>query len=69
MSTLDPKRTVAELRDLRARTSDPNTNGAMRVAWTDTWLNARAWLREKLDQLPVEVHNDEAGNTWATLTG
>jgi len=69
MSTLDPKRTVAELQDLRARTSDPNTGGAMRVAWTDTWLEARKWLREKLDQMPVEVHNDEAGNTWATLKG
>jgi N-carbamoyl-L-amino-acid hydrolase len=69
MSTLDPKRTVAELQDLRARTSDASTGGAMRVAWTDTWLDARAWLREKLDQLTVDVHNDEAGNTWATLKG
>ncbi len=68
-NTLDPKRTVAELQDLRARTSDPNTGGAMRVAWTDTWLDARKWLREKLEQMPLEIHNDEAGNTWATLKG
>ncbi len=69
MSTLDPKRTVSELQDLRARTSDPNTNGAMRVAWTDTWLESRAWLREKAAALPIEAHNDEAGNTWFTLKG
>ncbi|MDW8396740.1 MAG: Zn-dependent hydrolase [Anaerolineae bacterium] len=69
MSTLDPKRTVEELKELRALTSDPNTGGAMRVAWTDTWLKARAWLREKTQGLPLEIHNDEAGNTWYTLPG
>ncbi len=30
---------------------------------------ARKWLREKLAALPVEVHNDPAGNLWATLRG
>jgi hydantoinase/carbamoylase family amidase len=64
---LDPKRTVAELRELRRLTSDEN--GAQRVAFTPTWLAARAWLREKLAALPVEVHSDEAGNLWATLEG
>jgi len=64
---LDPKRTVAELRELRRLTSD--ANGAQRVAFTPTWLAARAWLREKLAALPVEVHADEAGNLWATLIG
>ena len=64
MSTLDPKRTVEELKELRSLTSDTNTGGAMRVAWTDTWLQARAWLREKASGLPLEIHNDEAGNTW-----
>jgi hydantoinase/carbamoylase family amidase len=67
MSTLDPKRTVAELKELRALTGDEN--GAQRVAFTPTWARARAWLREKLAALPVEVHTDEAGNTWATLRG
>jgi N-carbamoyl-L-amino-acid hydrolase len=69
MSTLDPKRTVEELKELRALTSDPNTGGAMRLAWTDTWLDSRKWLREKASGLPLEVHNDEAGNTWFTLKG
>ncbi len=64
---LEPKRTVAELKDLRALTGDEN--GAQRVAWTDTWLTARTWLREKLDTLPVETHMDEAGNVWSTLKG
>ena len=69
MSTLDPKRTVEELKELRSLTSDANTGGAMRVAWTDTWLQARAWLREKAASLSLEIHNDEAGNTWYTLPG
>jgi N-carbamoyl-L-amino-acid hydrolase len=64
---LDPKRTVAELKELRGLTSDEN--GAQRVAFTPTWLAARAWLRGKLEALPVETHADEAGNLWATLRG
>ncbi|HUE36569.1 MAG TPA: M20/M25/M40 family metallo-hydrolase, partial [Candidatus Acidoferrum sp.] len=68
MSTvLNPKRTIAELKELRGLTSDEN--GAQRVAFTNTWLEARAWLRKKLEALPVEIHNDAAGNTWTTLRG
>ena len=66
-SPLDPKRTVAELKDLRRLTSDEN--GAQRVAFTKTWSATRAWLREKLAALPVEVHVDDAGNLWSTLKG
>jgi N-carbamoyl-L-amino-acid hydrolase len=40
-----------------------------RLAWTDDWMRARAWLRERLDELPVEVEVDAAGNLWATLPG
>jgi len=68
MSTpLNPKRTVAELRELRSLTAD--ACGAQRVAFTAPWLAARAWFRRKLEALPVEVHADEAGNLWATLPG
>jgi N-carbamoyl-L-amino-acid hydrolase len=68
MSTaLSPNRTVAELKELRALTADEN--GAQRVAFTATWAKARAWLRQKLEAIPAEVHNDAAGNTWATLRG
>ncbi|MCK6629756.1 MAG: hydantoinase/carbamoylase family amidase [Anaerolineae bacterium] len=65
--TLQPKRTVSELKELRALTGDEN--GAQRVCWTDTWATARAWMRDKLAELPVEVTIDEAGNQWATLRG
>jgi N-carbamoyl-L-amino-acid hydrolase len=65
--SLTPKRTVAELQELRALTG--NDEGAQRVAWTDTWLTGRAWLREKAAGLPVEVHQDAAGNVWMTLKG
>ena len=68
MSTLlNPKRTIAELKELRALTGDEN--GAQRVAFTPGWTKARTWLREKLAGLPVEVHTDAAGNLWATLQG
>src|SRR4051794_22626888 len=64
---LDPARAVADLRDLRDLTGDER--GAQRVAWTDTWARARAWLRERLADLPVDVDADEAGNLWARLPG
>lgn len=64
---LNPKRTVAELKELRTLTSDEN--GAQRVAWTDTWLHAREWFAKKLAELPIEHHYDSAGNNWATLRG
>ena len=65
---LNPKRTIAELKELRSLTSDEN--GAQRVAFTPIWAQARAWLRQKFEELSgVEIHNDAAGNLWATLRG
>ena len=64
---LDPRRTVAELEELRALTGDED--GAQRVAWTETWERARAWLREKLAGAGVAEEIDEAGNQWFTLPG
>src|SRR6201988_887392 len=65
--SLDPKPTGAEVKELRALTSDEN--GAQRLAWTDTWLRGREWYANKLAALPVEHHYDAAGNNWATLRG
>ncbi len=67
MSTLDPRRTIDELKELRRLTSDEN--GAQRVAFTPIWTKARAWLAEKAASLGVETHRDEAGNLWMTLRG
>jgi N-carbamoyl-L-amino-acid hydrolase len=67
MAAVDAQRTVDELKELRALTGDEN--GAQRLAWTETWARSRAWLREKLSALPVEVTADAAGNIWATLRG
>jgi N-carbamoyl-L-amino-acid hydrolase len=64
---VDPQRAIAELKELRALTSDEN--GAQRVAWTDTWVEARDWFTAKLRDLPVERHYDAAGNHWITLWG
>src|SRR5437763_10036442 len=66
-TSLDPKRTVAELKELRRLTADEN--GAQRVAFTKTWVATRAWLKKKLEPLPVESHADAAGNLWTTLRG
>jgi N-carbamoyl-L-amino-acid hydrolase len=65
--SVDPKQTIAELKELRTLTSD--SNGAQRLAWTDTWLQAREWFSSKLAGLPVEDHRDAAGNGWITLPG
>ncbi len=65
--SLDPTRTVAELEELRALTADEN--GAQRVAWTDTWEQARDFLRSKVDGTGAAEQIDEAGNQWFTLAG
>ncbi len=66
-ATLNPVRVVQELKELRALTGDEN--GAQRVAFTPVWVNARAGLKAKLAELTVVVHEDAAGNLWATLRG
>jgi beta-ureidopropionase / N-carbamoyl-L-amino-acid hydrolase len=64
---LDPRRTVAELRELQELTGDEH--GAQRVAWTDTWERAREWLRGKVAETGAEERIDAAGNQWFTLSG
>jgi len=64
---LTPSRTVEELRELRELTG--NDDGAQRVAWTDTWAQAKEWLSGKLAGTGVEEETDEAGNQWFTLRG
>src|SRR6187431_3292854 len=64
---LDPKRTVAELKELRELTGDEN--GAQRVAWTDTWERAREWLRGLVAETGAKESIDQAGNQWFTLRG
>jgi hydantoinase/carbamoylase family amidase len=66
-NALDPQRTIRELDDLRGLTGD--VDGAQRVAFTPVWQRARAWFRERLAGLPVEIHEDAAGNVWTTLPG
>jgi hydantoinase/carbamoylase family amidase len=66
-TALNSKRTVAELKELRELTG--NKNGAQRVAFTETWAKARAWLGKKVEAFCPDIHTDEAGNFWATLPG
>jgi hydantoinase/carbamoylase family amidase len=65
--SLNPSRTIAELKELRSLTGDEN--GAQRVAFTPTWAKARSWLRKKVEETGAEIHYDAAGNFWATLPG
>ena len=64
---VDSRRAVEELRELDGLTGGPE--GARRVAWTDEWVKARDWLKERLDEIDCEVETDEAGNLWATAPG
>jgi beta-ureidopropionase / N-carbamoyl-L-amino-acid hydrolase len=64
---LTPSRTVDDLRELRELTG--NEDGAQRVAWTETWEQAREWLRGKVGPTGAEEAIDEAGNQWFTLRG
>jgi hydantoinase/carbamoylase family amidase len=65
--TLDPSRTVAELKELRELTG--NEDGAQRVAWTDTWVQAQEWMAAKLEETGATMEFDEARNQWWTLRG
>jgi N-carbamoyl-L-amino-acid hydrolase len=67
VSPLDPSRTVAELKELRELTA--NEDGAQRVAWTDTWVQAQEWMAGKLEGTGAEMAFDEARNQWWTLRG
>lgn len=68
MLSIDPRRTIAELKELRQLTFD--ADGAQCVAWTPLWLQAREWFTSKLAALPmVEDRCDAAGNRWITLQG
>jgi N-carbamoyl-L-amino-acid hydrolase len=65
---VDARRAVEELKELAGLTGGPD--GARRVAWTDEWARARAWLRGKLEEIDgLEIETDEAGNLWATAPG
>ena len=64
---MDPTRTIADLKELRALTAD--LRGAHREAFTPGWGTARQFLEDKLSDLPLERRRDEAGNFWATLRG
>jgi N-carbamoyl-L-amino-acid hydrolase len=64
---LRPSRTIEELEELRALTGDEN--GAQRVAWTETWEQARDWLRGALAGTGAVEEIDVAGNQWFTLAG
>jgi allantoate deiminase len=64
---VDSRRAVEELRELDELTGGPD--GARRVAWTNEWVKARDWLKDKLSEIECEVETDKAGNLWATVPG
>ena len=65
---VDPARVIADLRELDRLTGGPG--GARRLCWTDGWVRAREFLRDRLSAIDgVSVDVDEAGNLWATLPG
>ncbi len=66
-AVMDADRVLADLRELARLTGGPD--GARRVCWTDEWTRAREYLRSRLDELPVTVTVDAAGNLWADLPG
>jgi len=64
---VNPDRVLEDLRELARLTGGPD--GARRVCWTDEWTKARDFLRSRLDELPVEMSVDAAGNLWALMAG
>ena len=64
---MNADRVLEDLRELARLTGGPD--GARRVCWTDEWTKARDFLRSRLEELPVEVEVDAAGNLWALMAG
>jgi hydantoinase/carbamoylase family amidase len=64
---MDADRVLEDLRELARLTAD--ADGAHRLCWTEGWAHAREFLRSRLDELPVGVSIDPAGNLWAELPG
>ena len=65
---VDPARVLGDLRELDRLTGGPD--GARRLCWSDTWVQARSFLRERLAAIDgVGMDEDEAGNLWANLPG
>jgi N-carbamoyl-L-amino-acid hydrolase len=59
-AVMDADRVIDDLRALASLTGGPD--GARRVCWTDEWVRAREFLRSRLDELPVTISVDAAGN-------
>jgi hydantoinase/carbamoylase family amidase len=66
-AAMNADRVIADLRELAELTGGPD--GARRVCWTDEWTRARELVRSRLDELPVSIETDAAGNVWADLEG
>ncbi|HEY8582818.1 MAG TPA: Zn-dependent hydrolase [Capillimicrobium sp.] len=66
LDTLDAARVQRDLDRLAELTGD--AAGAQRVAWTDGWRRARAYVDERLDGV-ARRHRDPAGNVWYTVDG
>jgi N-carbamoyl-L-amino-acid hydrolase len=64
---IDARRVIGDLRELAERTSDDR--GAQRLAWSETWREARAFLGELLAEIGIEPELDPAANLWARLEG
>ena len=64
---MNPRRVIADLRELAARTS--TADGAQRLAWGPVWRDAREWFKGKVAELGLRIDTDSAGNNWVTLPG
>jgi len=60
-------RTIADLKALAALTS--TADGAQRIAWAQTWRDAREWFRQQVEPLGLAIETDAAGNNWVRLEG
>lgn len=68
MINLQPE-TVDELMDWLSSISDAEGPGTTRLLYSKSWLKAQEALKEKFEELGMDVQYDAVGNLFATIEG
>ena len=61
--------TIDELMDWLSSISDAEGPGTTRLLYSKSWVEAQNKLKEKFEELGMEVEFDKVGNLYGTIKG